>query len=136
MPEQGVFGGPTVCQTNPDGSPNSNQCYQTCCSQSLALTRIPAGANISLTNPNQQNRIIAVSDQGLSLEVTNDNSSIEDAVAITVTDKAACPNVVVNDSNCQSVAPGAHCTLELTSLRPMHPVQSPSTAIIRTLLED
>ncbi|HFK3115678.1 hypothetical protein SCX93_05545 [Legionella pneumophila serogroup 1] len=28
LPKKGVHGGPALCQTNPDGSPNPNQCYQ------------------------------------------------------------------------------------------------------------
>ncbi|HAT1767582.1 TPA: DUF1566 domain-containing protein, partial [Legionella pneumophila] len=43
------------------------------------------------------------------------------ANAITVSNKAACPNLSVVDSNCASVAPGASCTLELTSNSPYAP---------------
>jgi len=76
---------------------------------------------ISITNPVQQNRVVTVSGAALSLEVTNDAGSIVNANAITVSDKAACPNLSVDDSNCASVAPGASCTLELTSNTPYAP---------------
>ena len=76
---------------------------------------------ISITNPIQQSRVVAVSGTALSLEVTNDAGSAVNANAITVSNKAACPNLSVDDSNCTSVTPGASCTLELTSNSPYAP---------------
>ena len=77
---------------------------------------------ISITNPVQQNRVVTVSSMTpLSLEITNDAGSVVNANAITVSNKAACPNLSVDDSNCTSVAPGASCTLELTSNSPYAP---------------
>ena len=76
---------------------------------------------ISITNPVQQNRIITVGGGTLSLEITNDAGSAIDATGITVTNKAAAPDVVVDDSDCASVAAGATCTLELSSATPYAP---------------
>ncbi|AWN75799.1 DUF1566 domain-containing protein [Legionella anisa] len=76
---------------------------------------------ISITNPIQQERVVTVSGAGLSLEITNDAGSAVNANAITVSNMAACPNLSVDDSNCASVAPGATCTLELTSNTPYAP---------------
>ncbi len=76
---------------------------------------------ISITNPVQQSRVITVSGAALSLEITNDAGSVVNANAITVSDKTACPNLSVNDSNCASVAPGGSCMLELTSNTPYVP---------------
>ncbi|HAT1816611.1 TPA: DUF1566 domain-containing protein [Legionella pneumophila] len=76
---------------------------------------------IRITNPIQQSRVVAVSGAALSLEVTNDAGSAVNANAITVSNMAACPNLSVDDSNCASVAPGASCTLELTSNSPYAP---------------
>nr|WP_302473913.1 DUF1566 domain-containing protein [Legionella sp. PL877] len=76
---------------------------------------------ISITNPVQQSRVVTVSGTALSLEVTNDVGSAVNANAVTVSDKAACPNLSVDDSNCASVAPGASCMLELTSNTPYAP---------------
>ncbi|HHS8259023.1 TPA: DUF1566 domain-containing protein, partial [Legionella anisa] len=53
--------------------------------------------------------------------ITNDAGSAVNANAITVSNMAACPNLSVDDSNCASVAPGATCTLELTSNTPYAP---------------
>ncbi|HFL3444631.1 TPA: DUF1566 domain-containing protein, partial [Legionella pneumophila] len=100
---------------------------------------------ISITNPVQQSRVVAVSGTALSLEVTNDAGSAVNANAITVSNKAACPNLSVDDSNCTSVAPGASCTLELTSNSPYAPctitvsgsntANSPTTLIAFSYLE-
>ncbi|MCC5792256.1 MAG: DUF1566 domain-containing protein [Legionellaceae bacterium] len=39
LPQGGVHGGPVLCQANPDGSPNSNQCYQPSAANSLNITK-------------------------------------------------------------------------------------------------
>ncbi|MCC5793011.1 MAG: DUF1566 domain-containing protein [Legionellaceae bacterium] len=220
LPPGGVQGGPALCQANPDGSPNPNQCYQPSSANSLNISRgpftgatitvhpsalnfvagdnglvtvansmaspqpaenvaatIPGGSNISvqdttcgatlaigdsctitftsdiqegptilpiagnntntvnidvtvtkqpqisISNPVQQDRVVTVSPMPLSLflEITHDVGSVEYANAITVSNKTACPNLAVNDSDCDSVAPGATCTLELTSDTPYAP---------------
>ncbi len=84
----------------------------------MTVTSLP---QISITNPAQQGRVVTVSGAGLSLEVTNDAGSAVNANAITVSNMTACPNLSVDDSNCASVAPGATCTLELTSNTPYAP---------------
>ncbi|WP_052673714.1 COG1361 family protein [Legionella hackeliae] len=77
---------------------------------------------ISITNPVQQNRVVTVSSiTPLSLEITNDAGSVMNANAITVSNKADCPNLSFDDSNCTSVAPGGSCMLELTSNSPYAP---------------
>jgi hypothetical protein len=77
---------------------------------------------ISITNPVQQNRVVTVSSMiPLSLDITNDVGSVVNANAITVSNKADCLNLSVDDSNCTSVAPGDTCTLELTSNSPYVP---------------
>lgn len=76
---------------------------------------------ISITSPVQQSRVVAVSGAALSLEITNAVGSVVNANAITVSDKAACPNLSVDDSNCASVAPDDSCMLELSSSTPYAP---------------
>ncbi|ASQ46512.1 DUF1566 domain-containing protein [Legionella clemsonensis] len=219
LPKNGVHGGPVLCQSNPDGSPNPNQCYQPNMANSLNITRrpsagavitvnptslnlfrgkiglvtitnsatspepaynvgasIPLGSNISvqsttcgtslaigarctirftapvpvdpttiaingtntntvnitvtvtnqpqisITNPVQQSRVVTVFGMTpLSLEITNNADSAVNAQAITVSNKAGCPNLSVDDSACSSLAPGASCLLELTSNTPYAP---------------
>ena len=87
----------------------------------LAVT-VVANPTISITAPVQASRVIGVgSTTALALTVTNDMGSTVNATNITVIDKAAAPNVVVDDSDCASVAPGASCTLRLTSDTPYAP---------------
>ena len=88
--------------------------------RSVTLTTV-AAPMIAISGPVQQSRVIAVSGAALSLEVTNDAGSAVSATGITVSNKAAVPNVVVDDSDCLTVAPGASCTLELTSNTPYAP---------------
>ena len=114
-----VMDGPFVCQQE-----NLNQCYRPSSSNILRLTRGPpeGEATISITNPSQSSRVVTVSETTpLSLEVTNNLDSPANANAITVSDNASCPNLSVDDSNCAIVAPGASCTLKLTSSTPYAP---------------
>lgn len=71
---------------------------------------------ISITGPVQQSRIVTADGVTiLDLQVTNDSDSIFNANNITVSDKASCPNLSVDASNCTSLAPGSSCLLALTS---------------------
>lgn len=95
---------------------------------------------IFIAGPVQSSRVVAVGGMALDLEITNDAGGAVNAQAITVTNKTAVPNVVVDDSNCTSVAPGASCTLSLTSATPYAPgtitiggsntANSPSTLVV------
>jgi hypothetical protein len=52
LPSSGLSGGPSLCQANPDGTPNPNQCYQPSKADSLAITVVQGIPilQISLTN--------------------------------------------------------------------------------------
>lgn len=76
---------------------------------------------ISITSPIQQNRIVGVSSTSLFLVLNNDISSLVSANSVTVSNKANCPSLSVDDSNCINIAPGGSCTLELTSSIPYAP---------------
>lgn len=80
-------------------------------------------ATISVTSPVQEERTIEVGsiDTLLDLVITNNMSSSATALNINVTDKTACANVVVTNTGCASVAPGASCTLHLSSPTPYAP---------------
>lgn len=217
---QGVHNGPILCQSNSNGTPNSNQCYEPSAADSLNMTvthptvgvtisvnpfilliaenstgtvtvtneasssasatnvtaTIPGGSGISvqsttcgsslaiganctitfasttqegptiipvkgdntnaanvyaavtdqplisITGPIQQSRVVSTDGfTTLNLEVTNDSDSIFNANNITVSDKASCPNLLVDDSNCTIVAPGTSCQLALTTTTPYAP---------------
>lgn len=51
LPEQGVSGGPVLCQANPDGTPNANQCYQPSQADRLSITvKRPINGLINMGN--------------------------------------------------------------------------------------
>lgn len=85
------------------------------------VVTVTSQPQITITGPVQQSRVMAVSGASLALEITNDAGSSVNATAVTVTNKTACPNVTVDDSDCASLAPGDSCTLELTSGTPYAP---------------
>lgn len=128
-----VAEGPTTVSIAGDNTNTANV--------SLTTTSAPT---IAITSPVQQSRVIAVSGGTLSLEVTNDAGSAINATGITVTDKTGAPNVNVDDSDCASVAPGASCTLELSSVTPYAPAtitigggntaNSPTTLVVFSYL--
>lgn len=77
---------------------------------------------INITGPVQQSRIVSTDGfSTLDLEITNNSDSIFNANNITVSDKASCPNLLVDASNCASLAPGASCLLALTTTTPYAP---------------
>jgi hypothetical protein len=220
LPIDGVHTGPTLCQSNSNGTPNSNQCYQPSAADGLDITlttptvgvtisvspfillmaenstgsvtitnnasssaaannvtaTIPGGSNISIQstncgsslaigasciitfatttqegptiipvkgdNTNTANVYAAVTDQPLisitspiqqdrivvtdgvtvrNLQITNDSNSIFNANNITVSGKAACPNLSVDATSCMSVVPGGSCQLALTTTTPYAP---------------
>ncbi len=103
--------GPTIIPVKGDNT-NSANVY-------AAVTDQPL---ISITGPVQQNRTVSTNGStALNLIVTNNSDSIFNANNIGVTDKTACPNVSVDNSNCTSVAPGATCQLALTTTTPYAP---------------
>lgn len=103
--------GPTIIPVKGDNT-NTANVY-------AAVTDQPL---ISITSPVQQSRIVSTDGfTVLDLEVTNDADSIFNANNITVSDKASCPNVSVDASNCTSVAPGSNCLLALTTTTPYAP---------------
>lgn len=76
---------------------------------------------ISLTAPAEQERIIDVGVGELDLVITNNTSSPNPALNVDVTNQSSCPDVVVTDTGCASVAPGGSCTLHLSSPTPYVP---------------
>ena len=85
----------------------------------VAVTDQPV---ISITGPVQQSRIIPTNGiSSLNLQVTNDSNSLFYANNITVIDKTSCPNLMIDASNCISLAPGATCALALSTTTPYAP---------------
>lgn len=88
---------------------------------------------ISVSDPTQPNRIVSLTSMSpLDLVITNSAGSLVNANDITVTDKTACPDLLVDNSDSISVAPAGSCNLRLTSNTPYVPctitVQGSNTA--------
>lgn len=50
LPQGGIHGGPNLCQANPDGSPNPNQCYRPSPAHTLNITKGASNqASLSVT---------------------------------------------------------------------------------------
>lgn len=49
LPASGIHGGPLLCQSNPDGSPNPNQCYQPAANHVLNISVDEAPPNTTLS---------------------------------------------------------------------------------------
>ncbi|MCC5792380.1 MAG: DUF1566 domain-containing protein [Legionellaceae bacterium] len=112
LPPDGVHGGPALCQANPDGSPNPNQCYQPSSANSLNISRgSVAGASITV-HPSVLN--FALENTGL-VTVTNSMTSPQSAANVV----ASIPigsHISVQDTTCGgSLAPGANCTITFTA---------------------
>lgn len=102
--------GPTIIPVKGDNT-NTANVY-------AAVTDRPL---ISITAPVQQSRIVSTGGfTALSLEVTNDDN-LFNADNIAVSDKASCPNLSVDASDCTSVSPGTSCQLALTTTTPYAP---------------
>jgi hypothetical protein len=81
-------------------------------------------AQISITGPSMNERMVSVGSQTpLSLEVTNDAASVVNVNSLTISNTTNCSGISVDDSNCASLAPGASCTLHLTSTLPYAPCE-------------
>lgn len=48
LPSGSISGGPVLCQANPDGTPNPNQCYQPSQANSLNVTVLPRASLVSI----------------------------------------------------------------------------------------
>lgn len=61
LPANNLFGGPSLCQTNPNGTPNANQCYQPDFNDVLVITRTTAPGATTLSTSVSPPSILALS---------------------------------------------------------------------------
>ena len=100
--------GPTTISI--DGSNTNTQ---------MVNTTVTNQAHVSIT-PVQQDRVVPVSSVSLPMNLSYDTIG-GPVTSFTVTDKSACPNLLVNDTGCTNISPGNSCTLELSSDTPYLP---------------
>lgn len=89
LPASGVSGGPDLCQSNPDGSPNPNQCYRPSQADSLAITVVQGRPILSANTAN-----LALSITGLTLNGLP--SGKRRVITIINTGDAAATNLRIN----------------------------------------
>lgn len=107
-----VLGGPKVCQANPNGTPNSNQCYQPSQADSLNITVTSAPGMTSLTVSNDT---LALVINGADRVFTISNSGSVTAFSVTYSVSPSLPSgTTIAPSVCGNIAPASSCVLTVT----------------------
>jgi hypothetical protein len=73
LPTSGLSGGPVLCQANPDGTPNPNECYQPSKANSLAITVVQDAPILSASTANLA---LSVNDTGINAALTGNPRQI------------------------------------------------------------
>ncbi len=110
---EGVHKGPILCQSNSNGTPNSNQCYRPSAADSLnvTLTKPSVGVTISV-NPFI---FLMAKNSRATVTVTNNASSSASANNVTATIPGG-SGIIVQSTTCgNSLAVGAKCTIVFAS---------------------
>ncbi|KTD56819.1 hypothetical protein Lsan_2979 [Legionella santicrucis] len=82
LPTNGVFGGPSLCQKNPNGTPNLNQCYQPSPGNLLQVTKV-TGPTASITvSPNVLNLTVGGNYGQVTVQNTSATTAVEGLTAM------------------------------------------------------
>ena len=123
LSNDGVHTGPILCQSNSNGTPNSNQCYQPSAADSLnvTVTHPTAGVTISV-NP----FIFLMAENSTeTVTVTNDANSSDSANNVSATIPGG-SGISVQSTTCgSSLAIGANCTITFASTIQVGPIIIP-----------
>ncbi|HAU0262640.1 TPA: DUF1566 domain-containing protein [Legionella pneumophila] len=133
LPKKGAHGGPALCQTNPDGSPNPNQCYQPATNHVLNLSLAETPPNTTL---NISLNTLALATQGILTDASGAGNQMSKARRLIITNTGAVtamdvdytitPNLpagtTVSPASCGNIAAGDTCELTVT------PGNTPSAA--------
>ncbi|WP_058533701.1 hypothetical protein [Legionella saoudiensis] len=118
LPAGGLFGGPALCQTNSNGTPNLNECFSPSKADSLAIT-VMQNLSASTTNlalsikgltlngrPSGQPRVITITNNGdaPTTELSINYPTWPTGTTVDTTSSSACTNGKV-------LAAGASCTI-------------------------
>lgn len=133
LPKKGVHGGPNLCQTNLDGSPNPNQCYQPAANHvlNLSLAEISSNTTLSISL-----NTLVLATQGILTEASGagnldskarkfiiTNTGAATAMDVNYTIAPALPvGTTVSPAICGNIAVGGTCELTVT------PGNNPSAA--------
>jgi hypothetical protein len=133
LPKKGVHGGPALCQTNPDGSPNPNQCYQPAANHvlNLSLAQTPPNTTLSISLST-----LALATQGILTDASGAGNQVSRARKLIITNTGAVTAMDVNytiapalpdgtmvsPASCGNIPAGGTCELTVT------PGNNPSAA--------
>lgn len=121
-----LSGGPSLCQTNPDGTPNTNQCYQPDPNDVLVITRTTTPGATTLSTSVAPPSILALSVNNTALNtaltgnaryITIQNTGTNEATGLSVsaTGLPTGTNITTIPTTCTgTLAPGATCTITIT----------------------
>ena len=115
LPATGISGGPILCQTNANGSPNPNQCYQPGPNAILNIKVAHTSATLSASVSTLALAVKNVSlNQGAAREITITNIGSEPALNLNISNTGL-PSGTSVTSNCPSTLNGsASCTITVT----------------------
>ncbi|CAM2944368.1 protein with a bacterial immunoglobulin-like domain [Legionella steigerwaltii] len=106
LPSHGISGGPVLCQTNPDGTPNPSQCYQPSLANSLNIT-ISTATLVSLTvNPPNAQVVQGTTQQFTAMGIFSDASSRDLTSSVTWSSSNNSIATVSNTSGSNGLANG------------------------------
>lgn len=107
-----VIGGPIVCQANPNGTPNPNQCYQPSQVNSLNITLVTAPSRAILTT---SVATLALQTNGIARIITITNIGTNVATGVTYSPSPALPaGTSITPASCGTIAPAGTCVLTIT----------------------
>lgn len=126
LPANNLSGGPSLCQTNPNGTPNANQCYQPDPNDVLVITRTttPGATTLSTSVVPPSILALSVNNTGLNAALTGNaryitiqNTGTNQATGLSVS-AAGLPtgtNITTVPTTCTgTLAPSATCTVTIT----------------------
>ena len=126
LPANNLSGGPSLCQTNPNGTPNANQCYQPDPNDVLVITRTttPGATTLSTSVPPPSILALSVNNTTLNAALTGNaryitiqNTGTNQATGLSAS-AAGLPtgtNITTVPTTCTGpLAPGATCTVTIT----------------------
>ncbi len=113
LPTDGIHTGPILCQSNSNGTPNSNQCYRPSAADSLNITLSNPSVGVTVSvNP----FILLMAEHSTgTVTVTNDASSSASANNVTATIPGG-SSISIQSTTCgSSLAIGATCAITFAS---------------------
>ena len=116
LPEDGIHDGPALCQANPNGSPNPNQCYRPSAEHILHISKskVPPISNVTIAAPSTLTFV--VSETG-TITVSNTSGSAS-VMNLQVTIPPGSQLFMHNSSTCTiggSIPAASSCTVVLTT---------------------